>query len=62
MKKLSLYLDVFPGMLLEPDNYFSAHSQPSDKTEGWKRYRIDFEIPDPKEPDAIVDASAVEEA
>lgn len=56
--KLSIYFDVYSWTT--QDNIW-FQSIPADKPSNCKRYRVDVEIPDPKQPDVIMEAEAQEE-
>lgn len=55
--KLSVYFDVFPWTTQE-NIYFQ--NIPADKPMNGTRYRVDVEIPDPKNPDVIIEGEANE--
>jgi len=58
-KKISLYMDVSPGGQRE---FYASSATCSYKPSGYKRYKIVVEIPDPEEPDAVLEPTRVEVA
>ncbi|HKW51028.1 MAG TPA: hypothetical protein VJQ53_04775 [Candidatus Eisenbacteria bacterium] len=50
--KIRLYLDVWPHT--KPTDYLLAYSHPGSKPSTCKRYALDIEVPDPREPDALI--------
>lgn len=56
--KIVLYCDTYPGQPLE---YFTASASPGTKFPTWKRYKLEFEIPDSHDPDAAPPVVVTEE-
>lgn len=54
---LNIYFDVYPWTTQE-NIYFQ--NIPADKPSNAKRYRVDIEIADPKDPDEVFEAEAKE--
>ena len=54
--KIKVYADVHPWTT--PENLFVT-CLPSAKPDGAIRYEIDIEIPDPKQPDVILEGKVV---
>jgi len=62
--KIVRYVDVYPGCV--PDSLFfqtSDHATRNPKEPGYKRYRVEFDVPDPapKDSDGPVDGLQIEE-
>jgi len=57
--KVDLYMDIYPYMK-NPSMQILASNFPGSKHSGCKRYLIQVEIPDPAEPDRIIEAEAKE--
>jgi len=53
--KVTFYFDVFSWS--KPGNVF-ASVDPSPKAEGCRRYRVDVEVPDPGDPDVVIEGKA----
>ncbi len=54
---VTLYIDTYPGM--EPEHVY-ANRHPGKKPANATRYRIDFELPDPNEPDVVIESKDVQ--
>jgi hypothetical protein len=63
VRKIVLYMDIEPWMLNPLNNWeFTAREHPlGGKSKTGKRYRIEFEIQDPHEPDEIIGAIVEDE-
>ena len=60
MPKITLYLDMYPGMDLS--KYVTAISTPGDKLVGSTRVAIPVDLPDINEPDVLLDeVNAIDE-
>jgi hypothetical protein len=57
-KKVELYMDVLPGQ----KEFYASSAVCTWKPTGFKRYKIVVEIPDPNEPDKVMEAVSVKEA
>jgi hypothetical protein len=58
--KLSIYFDV-ESWMSRPEHFHPFTKPSTNKSKTAKRYRIDVEIEDPKQPDVIVESEAIEE-
>lgn len=58
--KLSIYFDV-ESWMSKPEHFYLFTDSSNHKSKTAIRYRVDVEIEDPKQPDIVVEASAVEE-
>lgn len=56
--KLSFYFDIYPWT--KPGTHIYASTSYNPKDSNAKRYRVDFEVPDPAQPDEIINVQPIE--